>query len=189
MPTILSHAIAAAALGSAFPVPTLRRRVMAVGAFCAMVPDLDVIGFRFGVRYGDLLGHRGLSHSLLIAAVIALVALWTAFRRKEPAEPGKKAMPVLWLFLFAATASHGLLDAMTNGGRGVALLSPFDPQRIFFPWTPIQVSPIGAGFFTGRGLAVLESELVWIGLPAVGFFLLIAGLRSAFKRRGASIAS
>ena len=32
-----------------------------------MLPDLDVIGFFFGVRYDDMLGHRGITHSLAFA--------------------------------------------------------------------------------------------------------------------------
>jgi inner membrane protein len=66
-----------------------------------------------------------------------------------------------------ATASHGLLDAMTNGGLGPASFAPFDNHRYFLPWTPIRVSPIGIGrFFTGRGSAVLRSELLFIWVPA-----------------------
>ncbi|HKV62349.1 MAG TPA: metal-dependent hydrolase [Candidatus Acidoferrum sp.] len=73
----------------------------------------------------------------------------------------------LWIYLFLATASHGFLDAMTNGGLGAAFFSPFDNHRYFLPWTPIRVSPIGLGrFFTQRGLEVLQSELLWIWLPA-----------------------
>jgi len=56
---------------------------------------------------------------------------------------------------------------MTDGGLGVAFFSPCDNQRYFLPWRPIHVSPIGAGrFFTHRGLEVLQSELLWIWLPA-----------------------
>jgi len=61
-----------------------------------------------------------------------------------------------------------VLDALTNGGLGVAFFSPFDTQRYFFPWTPIQVSPIGASrFFSTRGIDVLWSEIVWIWGPAI----------------------
>ncbi len=42
-------------------------RLWLVGAACTVVPDLDAIGFFLGVRYASLLGHRGLSHSLLFA--------------------------------------------------------------------------------------------------------------------------
>jgi inner membrane protein len=73
----------------------------------------------------------------------------------------------LWIYLFLATASHGFLDAMTDGGLGVAFFSPFSNKRYFLPWTPIRVSPIGAGrFFSSRGLDVLRTEFLWIWLPA-----------------------
>jgi len=48
----------------------------------------------------------------------------------------------LWLYFFLATASRGILDAMTNVGLGVAFFSPFNDIRYFFPWYPILVSPI-----------------------------------------------
>jgi inner membrane protein len=76
--------------------------------------------------------------------------------------------PALWVYLFLATASHGVLDAMTDGGLGVAFFSPFNNRRYFFSWTPIRVSPIGIGnFFSSRGLAVVQSELLWVWIPAV----------------------
>jgi inner membrane protein len=57
----------------------------------------------------------------------------------------------LFTYLFLATASHGVLDAMTDGGLGVAFFSPFDNRRYFLPWRPIVVSPISiARFFSGR---------------------------------------
>jgi inner membrane protein len=73
----------------------------------------------------------------------------------------------LWAYVFVATASHGLLDAMTDGGLGVAFFSPFNNHRYFLPWRPIRVSPIGLGrFFTERGFVVIRSELHWVWLPA-----------------------
>jgi inner membrane protein len=134
-----------------------------VGALCSVIPDLDVIGFRFGVRYGDFWGHRGFTHSLVFSALLASAVVILGFRSGLPA----LSRIALWTYFFLATASHGLLDAMTDGGLGVAFFSPFDNHRYFLPWTPIRVSPIGAGrFFTRRGLEVLQSELLWIWLPA-----------------------
>ena len=128
-----------------------------------MIPDFDVIGFRFGIRYGDFWGHRGFTHSLLFAAFLASAVLLIGFWRVLPG-PGR--FPI-WMYLFLATASHGFLDAMTDGGLGVAFFAPFDNHRYFLPWRPIHVSPIGIGrFFTDRGLAVLQSEFLWIWLPA-----------------------
>jgi inner membrane protein len=60
---------------------------------------------------------------------------------------------MLALFLFVVTASHGVLDAMTNGGLGVAFFAPFTSARYFLPFRPVQVSPISlAAFFTHRGV-------------------------------------
>lgn len=63
--------------------------------------------------------------------------------------------------------SHPLLDALTDGGLGVAFFSPFSNERYFFPWTPIRVSPIGGSFFSARGIETLRSELVWVWGPVI----------------------
>lgn len=129
-----------------------------------------------GIRYGDLWGHRGMTHSLLFAAVIAVIMAF----RFAPARPERWK---LMLLLFVITASHGVLDAMTNGGLGVAFFSPFDTSRYFFPWTPIQVSPIGASrFFSARGMDVLWSEIVWIWGPAILLGAAIWGVQQIRKR-------
>ena len=137
VPTVLSHAVFGAALYMPFRnrVP---RHFAILGAFAAVVPDFDVVGFRFGIDYADLLGHRGLSHSLTFAAAFAAVMLFIAGR----SVPGRERFPT-WLYLALAIASHGVFDAFTNGGLGVALLAPFSNQRFFFPWQPIEVSPLG----------------------------------------------
>jgi inner membrane protein len=158
-----SHAVAALSIGAFFYRAGTPKRVWVVGALCSVIPDLDVIGFRFGIRYGDFWGHRGFTHSLLFSAFLASVVVIVGFRGGRPT----LSRFALWMYFFLATASHGLLDAMTDGGLGVAFFSPFDNQRYFLPWRPIRVSPIGAGrFFTHRGLEVLQSELLWIWVPA-----------------------
>ena len=109
-----------------------------------------------------MLGHRGLSHSLLFAAILAAILVFTLFR--EEARSGKTLR--LCTYLFLAAASHGLLDAVTNGGLGVAFLSPFDTTRYFFPFRPVEVSPISvARFLQGRGLEVLASEINGSSFP------------------------
>jgi inner membrane protein len=161
--SIFSHVVAALGIGACFCRPGTPKRVWVAGAACSVIPDLDVIGFRLGVHYGDFWGHRGFTHSLLFAALLASAVAFIGFRRGVP-PLGR--LP-LWIYIFLATASHGFLDAMTDGGLGVAFFSPFDNHRYFLPWTPIHVSPIGLGrFFTDRGLAVLPSEILWIWLPS-----------------------
>ena len=160
MSTIVSHAALPIALSACFPAGTLPPRLVAIGALCAMVSDLDVIGFAFGIRYGDILGHRGFSHSILFAAgLAALLALsW------PQSQSGR--FPV-FLFLFLSTLSHPFLDAFTNGGLGVAWFAPFSGKRYFFPWRPLIVPPIGIRpFFSAWGWRVARSELLWIWLPS-----------------------
>jgi inner membrane protein len=127
-----------------------------------------------GIPYGDFWGHRGFTHSLVFAALLAGVTMIVGFRRGVPA---LGRLPLL-LYLFLATASHGVLDAMTNGGLGVAFFSPFDTSRYFLPWRPIQVSPLSFGrFFSSRGYLIVQSELLWIWLPAALFAMLVLLLR------------
>ncbi len=88
-----------------------------------------------------------------------------------------------WTCLFLATASHGVLDAFTNGGRGVAFGAPFNWSRHHFPVTPIEVSPISVrAFFSERGLEILMNEFLWIWLPALAL-VLVAGRRSPGDQR------
>jgi inner membrane protein len=144
------------------------------GVACSVIPDLDVIGFHFGIHYGDFWGHRGFTHSLLFAVLLAgAVAVVMSWRRTSGI--GRFA---LFGYLFLATASHGLLDSITNGGLGVAFFSPFNNNRYFLPWRPVRVSPIAVTrFFTPRGFTIIQSEFVWIWLPAILFAAMVLTLR------------
>jgi inner membrane protein len=173
----ISHAVAALGIGAAFYRAGMPKRVWVLGVACSIVPDADVIGFHFGVHYQDFWGHRGFTHSLLFALLLAVLITALSFRNSE-----LSYRRLLCLYFFLATASHGLLDAMTSGGLGVAFFSPFDTTRYFLPWRPILVSPIGvARFFSTRGFAILQSELVLIWLPTalIVFFVLL--LRRSFR--------
>jgi len=177
VPSLFAHVAPALALAPAFARPATPRRLYVLGALCAAAPDLDVVGLALGLPYEHWLGHRGLSHGVPFAALAAAAVTVLAFPRARPGFSRARA----WLFLFLATASHGLLDACTNGGLGVALLSPFDERRFFFPFRPIVVSPLGIGaFLSARGLAVVESELAWVWLPSalLGFGLWLRKRRS-----------
>jgi inner membrane protein len=186
MPSVFSHAIAAAAIGGVAVGGRSRAILWGLGAVCAIVPDADVVSVFLGVPYRHMLGHRGLSHSLPFAAVLAVVVT-AAVRWTLPASPGA---PRLWTFFFAATASHGLLDSMTNGGLGVAFFAPFSGARYFSPWRPILVSPISVqAFLSYHGVRVMWSELWWVWLPAALVCLAGLALRRATSRRLPSGAS
>jgi inner membrane protein len=177
--SLISHAIAALGIGTIFARPGIAKRVWAIGAVCSTLPDIDVVGFRLGIGYGDFWGHRGFTHSLLFASLLATLALVGGFPHALAGV--KRAW--LWLYFFVAATSHGFLDAMTNGGLGVAFFSPFDNTRFFLPWHPILVSPISlTRFFSGRGAAVLRSELICIWIPAGLLAVLVLVLRLVFLR-------
>jgi inner membrane protein len=155
MPTVLSHP----AVVVAMRVP---RRLAVAAVVLTILPDIDVLGFRFGIPYGSTFGHRGFTHSLAFAAVASAVA--TLVLRGH-----RRAFAIL----FTCAASHGLLDAMTDGGRGVAFFSPFSNRRYFLPWRPIRVSPIGA-----IDVSVLTSEVKWVWAPAIALTILQRLLRA-----------
>jgi inner membrane protein len=150
------------------PAESMPARYWLAGVVCSVLPDADVLAFRFGIPYRHTFGHRGFSHSLLAAALLATIALLAV--RSHPACRARALR--IWIFFFLAAASHGLLDAMTSGGLGVAFFAPVDNQRYFFGWRPIYVSPLGISrLFSERGLAVLRSEALWIWIPAAIFVI------------------
>ncbi|MGD0136724.1 MAG: metal-dependent hydrolase [Bryobacteraceae bacterium] len=172
MPTILTHAVAGIAIAQALAPCSRRAEISLFAAGCAMLPDVDVLGFYFGVPYDSLFGHRGITHSLLFAGLVA-VTITLCLRNKALGGD----LRVL-LCLFVATASHGVLDAFTNGGLGVAFFAPFHSARYFFPVRPIMVSPLNLGaFLTHRGVSVLLSETNWVWAPSVLVLLVARSVR------------
>src|SRR5437764_13581746 len=112
MATVLTHPAVPLGLGMALGSKWISSPLLLAAVAGSVLPDLDAVGFWFGVPYGSLFGHRGFTHSLFFAAVTGAIAgifsgrlladRWTAF-----------------LFVFISTASHGVLDALTNGGMGI----------------------------------------------------------------------
>jgi len=161
MPTIFTHAAPALALRFGLGKGLVPRRLFVCAVLCAILPDLDVIGFRLGITYAAAWGHRGASHSLVFAFALGLFAACLA--------PLLRCRPVTaFLVISLAVLSHIVLDAMTTGGLGVAAFWPWDQTRHFLPWRPIRVSPFSPkAFFSGRGVAVVISELLWVWLPCL----------------------
>ena len=134
-------------------------KLVVVAIISSMLPDLDVLGFYTGVPYESMLGHRGFTHSILFAMLWAFLLSKTIFRYSF-----SLAFPVL----LTCTLSHGIIDALTTGGRGVGFFIPITGERFFFPSRFIQVSPIHISDFFGEwGIAVIRSEALYLGLPCV----------------------
>src|SRR4028119_2098653 len=102
MASIFGHCALGATLGKLLLPERRHWRYWLLAAACAFLPDADVISFKFHVPYNSLWGHRGLSHSLLAAAVVASVLTALLGLRRSASTP---AAGRLWLLLFLATAS------------------------------------------------------------------------------------
>jgi inner membrane protein len=153
LPSSIAHAsvavLASPLLGAQWRTP----RVIGLTAAAAAAPDLDAIGRPLG--YGDVAflgGHRALTHSMFSALVVGAIALALVAHTAEPRDRVRVA-----LFVFCAVASHGLLDAFTTYGDGVAIFSPFSGYRWKSPWQP----------FGG-----LWSEILALWIPAALMYVL-----------------
>lgn len=172
MPTVVTHPAISLAVRAVTGGTLTSNRLLLIAALCSVVPDVDTVGFVVGIPYESLFGHRGLTHSLPFALLLACCALpfanwlnakkWWAFT-----------------FVFLSTTSHGILDALTDDGLGVAFFSPFSNQRFFLPWRPIPASPIGiVEALSSSGLHVFTAEAVLIWLPC----LLVAVVAKSAQR-------
>jgi inner membrane protein len=177
MSTVFTHPAVPLAIGLGLGRRVVSTRLMACSAVGSVLPDLDVLTFRFGIPYAAEFGHRGFSHSLLFAVAVALAgACFCRFLKTTPL----RAL----VFLLVAVASHGLLDTLTNGGLGIALFWPWSEQRHFAPLRPIEVAPFGlARLLSPRGAAVMTSELLWVWLPAIPLGAFAGFVRFALPHR------
>lgn len=75
MPTIITHAAVPLCLGLGLGTKVIPPRLLFAGIVLAMLPDADVLAFKFGVAYGNIFGHRGFTHSLLFALVVPILCV------------------------------------------------------------------------------------------------------------------
>jgi inner membrane protein len=159
MPTVVSHFLVAAGVFRFVEGPREKPNAgWAVAGALAMLPDADTALMRW-VERGSMWSHRGFTHSFAFAIVVALVAA-QAMRRRV-AVPGGFAG--LWATLAVTTATHGLLDTLTDGGSGIALLWPIDTARVRAGVQPIPVAPITVNPLVTRVWTVMavEALLLW----------------------------
>jgi len=180
VPTLISHTVVAVAAGKAFAPKDVPNHFWLLSILCSCIPDADVIGLSLGVPYGHFFGHRGFFHSPFFGLLLSIFIVG-AFFNDVPLF--SKQWFFFFIFFFLLSASHGILDAFTNGGLGIALLSPFDDTRYFFPWTPITVSPLGMrGLLSNWGLMVIKCEFLWIWLPSILIAVISTMVRVAVGR-------
>jgi inner membrane protein len=169
MPSVFGHIIASTFLNRFLYGRKNELRLYGWAAFCAFAPDLDVLAFYWDIPYHSPWGHRGFTHSIFFGLLFGALIAWLIARNR--ADFFKIA-----LVMILATLSHPLLDMMTDGGLGCALWWPLSDTRLFFPFRPIAVSPIGiSSFFSPWGMHALASELLCIGVPCTFIYFLFRG--------------
>jgi inner membrane protein len=174
--TPFSHLAVPLALTAALGGDIVPPGLMALALVCAVLPDIDALGLWLGIPYEHPFGHRGFTHSLPFAVALAVAGTLLA------PVLGSDPLTAFGVLLVSA-ASHGLIDAMTNGGLGIALFSPFSNQRSFLPWRVIEVSPLRpSALFSRRGFEVLRSEMRWVWMPCLVWALLGMALRGLAGR-------
>jgi inner membrane protein len=125
----------------------------------AMLPDADVFFTPLGSHDSIMAGHRGASHSLLMAATIAVAGGLLARRYGWS---GIRTM----LAVLLAIGSHGLLDALGEGGRAIPLFWPLSDHRFRAPWQFLPDAPRGLKFISWHGLVDAVLEFVYF-LPVI----------------------
>jgi inner membrane protein len=122
-------------------------------AALSALPDVDVVGVALGIPDAGAGGHRGASHSFFLAAVIGVVTALYARRHRWPVFRTAVAATL-------AVASHGILDAVGEGGRGIPLFWPFSDERFMSPWRVLPDAPRGFQMLSRHGLLDVCIELL-----------------------------
>lgn len=139
---LLTQALLGASVSEAGFRQKLGKRAMGYGAAAGMIPDLDVLVKLSSDPFAEILYHRGFTHSLFFAPLIAPILAYIANRFYQ-VKKGEENNYMAWLGLFFwALLTHPLLDVFTV--YGTQLLAPFSNFRFVFPAVPI-VDPFYSG--------------------------------------------
>jgi inner membrane protein len=167
MATIYTHAAVGLGLARLYAARPMPWAFWGLAALVPVLPDLDVF---FWGTYGGPWGHRGVTHSLLVALLLGTVAGRIVCRRS-----GSKGWSLIALFCLIA-ASHGVLDALTKGGADIPFFWPL-PGR-YGNWGLIHVSDISFQLPDPRHSRALHSELLWVWTPMT----VLVGVTMLYRR-------
>jgi inner membrane protein len=123
----LTHIALGACMGEAFAGRTLGKKAMLWGALAQSIPDIDFLASFWMTPSGNLLAHRGFTHSFLFCAIITPLLALLAERLHRPHDIRFKK----WLLFFGGVIFiHIFIDAFNN--YGVGWFEPFSHRRISF---------------------------------------------------------
>ena len=180
MPMTPTHALVPIAAALAFSDRPVPWRIVVAAAFAAALPDADwVMHLFFRVSDNSIYSHRGAAHSLFAAIAVGLIAAF--LHRHFKVRPLTAGVVVT-----AAMASHGILDMLTDSGRGVAYLWPVNSIRLFADWRPLHSGPVHKAHLLADSFGRLSSELQQLILPMFGLAIAIRLCRMAVARHRGS---
>ena len=162
MPSLVGHVMSVSGIFVLKKdISIISKKLIFFVVLCTILPDIDMIGYKIGVPYDSFFGHRGFTHSLLFAFLIAL-SITIIFFKKET----KKSITIFTIFFFSMVL-HDLLDMLTTGGLGIMLFTPFYNERLFFPIRFIEVSAINGNILIYWFKNVLLNEIIFLLLPSL----------------------
>lgn len=177
-------------IGAALALPAVKCReltsmlpkwaIPVTSGVLATIPDLDLAGRRaLGIPNTSVFAHRGFFHSPFFLLLFAALLAAAVARNYSP-----KAFAWLWFVWGGCLVTHPLLDAMTDGGRGVMLLLPFTEARFFFLWRPLHTALGGTGNLLSRALIIRRSEIPFcLGAIAIGISGFLARIMPRVRER------
>jgi len=95
MASVISHAVFAMVAAKSVK-NKVSLKVYPLAIFCSVFPDIDVIGFNFGIKYGDMLGHRGFTHSIFFSFLLGFLVTLLFFRKEQTFS--KKMVGLVFVF-------------------------------------------------------------------------------------------
>jgi inner membrane protein len=144
-----------------FRSPKRSLKFLILSIVCTVIPDADVVGYLWlYIPAHSFCGHRDFFHF----PFFEMACNCFCFLSKRN-DLFKTVVEIFHLFFYSHCKPWdlGCLDQWRPGYRSVVA---------FFPWTPLEVSPIGVkAFMSQRGLTVLTNELLWNWVPS--FFTVI----------------
>jgi inner membrane protein len=150
----ITQGLLGAAVAQAGFAHRLGRRALFWGALVGMAPDLDVLAAPLHGGFGELLYHRGTTHSLWFGGVVGPPLGWLLWRWRDSARETRRRETAAhagglsldsaregstlsaWIGLCVlALVTHPLLDAFTT--YGTQLFAPFWRER--FAWNGVGI--------------------------------------------------
>lgn len=141
-------------MGEAFAGRTLGKKAMLWGALAQSIPDIDFIASFWMNTSGNLLAHRGFTHSFLFCFLIIPVFAFLAEKLHRPHDIRLRRW---FLFFGGVIFIHIFIDAFNN--YGVGWLEPFSHKRISF--NAIYIADPFFSFWPGIALVALIILKKW----------------------------